>query len=110
MKILLQKSDCREIKHHTWRDGELRFSKLAVPDELTLRSSGARAQGELHSHRVSGHSCSPHRLIVYPVTVGCGQSQSMGAAMAHMQGGSKQKLIEAEREHSRLLRTVYSSN
>ena len=40
MKILLQKSDRRETKHHTWRAGELRFSKLAIPDELSSEVLG----------------------------------------------------------------------
>ena len=30
----------QESKHHTWRAGELRFSKLAIPDELSSEVLG----------------------------------------------------------------------
>ena len=38
---MLQKYNYWETKHRTWRVGELRFSKPAVPDELPLWSSGS---------------------------------------------------------------------
>ena len=107
--VLLQKSDHWEPKHHTQRVGELRFIKPAVPDNLTPSSSGAfQVQGELHSYGVSTHNYSWHWLIGYLVAMGYGQLQSVEVVMGYVQGISKQKLVEAETEHSILIRTSYN--
>ena len=106
--VLLQKSDCWETKHHTQRVGELRFIELAVPDELRPSSSGGfQVQGELYWYSVSTHNYSFHWLIGYLVAMGYGHLQSVGDIMGYVQGISKQKLLEAETEHSVLIRTSY---
>ena len=106
---LLQKSNCWETKHHTRRVGELRFIKPAVPDELTPSSSGAFwVQGELYFYGVSTHNYSWHWLIGYLVAMGYRQLQSVGVVMGYVQGISKQKLVEAETEHSILIRASYN--
>ena len=47
-------------------------------------------------------------MIGYLVAMGYRQLQSVGVVMGYVQGISKQKLVEAETEHSILIRASYN--